>query len=183
MQIIGEKPQLLWKALDLCVMTLIMSSAISQMFISMLLATAPRCHQANGGNLHELSAAILRWLQLQTHLNRNKNKQVGLQENLTLHADFVLPSARVRDEVHLHRHLPHRSIGWLSWTHTKRGELERVIMNITQNGGVAEKERERERSENRERGQEWERKDSIQICGCCFFRRWGIQELIQKLVL
>lgn len=40
-------------------------------------------------------------------------------ENLTFHADFVLSSARVRDEIHLHRHLPHWSIGWLTWTHTK----------------------------------------------------------------
>lgn len=68
------------------------------------------------------------------------------RKKLTLHADFVLSGARVRDEIHLHRHLPHRSVGWLTWTHTKTatGELERGVTNIRENGGEVDREPGRE---------------------------------------
>lgn len=51
------------------------------------------------------------------------------KDKLTLHADFVLSSARVRDEIHLHRHLPHRAVRWLTWTSTKKGNWKKSKWN------------------------------------------------------
>lgn len=69
--------------------------------------------------------------------------------NLTLHADFVLSCARVRDEIHLHRHLPHRSVGRLTWKSTKTTtrELEsglKLNQREKSSGGKGAREQNRE---------------------------------------
>ena len=129
-------------------------------------------------------------LQVWTQLNRKwPKKQVWVKENLTLHADFVLSGARVRDEIHLHRHLPHRSVGWLTWTHTKTttGELEKrhsENRNGEWRSGREEWEPGRgiERSGNRNKREKEDKRTESKTVGAAFLCTWGIQELIQKMV-
>lgn len=72
------------------------------------------------------------------HQRRGKNRwkiNYAKKDKLTLHADFVLSSARVRDEIHLHRHLPHRAVRWLTWTSTKKGNWKKSKWNSAKRDG------------------------------------------------
>lgn len=150
-----------------CIITLIMSSVIFQMLISSFVSVKwAACLYNNASDrgpsstiaqmrlpwwaIHGVSLNICRCEYIWIEMKKSRSEY---RKKLTLHADFVLSSARVRDEIHLHRHLPHRSVGWLTWTHTKTatGELERGIMNIRENRWEVERKprREMERSGNR----------------------------------